>query len=332
MRAFITGATGFIGRRLVERLLGDQHAVTALYRKDARLLSSRVEKVRGTLDNDITTLARLLRGHDVLFHLAAMNSNDPADLGDLLRVNGEAMRKLLAAAREAFVPRCVLVSTAGTLGVSTTGQFPLDESAAASDEFVRRNPFIRSKLLAEAHAREAACAGQSVVTVNLGTVFGSHDPTTYPGSLVRRVSRSRVLLLPPGGDNVIDVDDVVDGIVLAALRGRKGTRYVLGGENLPYRTIIDRIATAVGQRPAMIDVPALARGAVATLERIARGLGSVSSIPFAGTSMGFRYYTSRRAAVEIGWKAKRAFTVSLTDETRSPRVDPVESNSARQSA
>ncbi|MBI5765100.1 MAG: NAD-dependent epimerase/dehydratase family protein [Planctomycetes bacterium] len=330
MRAFITGATGFIGRRLVDRLLSDQHNVTALFRKDARHLRSVVGKVRGTLDNDVSTLARLMRGHDVLFHLAAMNSNDPAHLGTLLCINGEATRKLLAAAREALVPRFVLVSTAATLGVSTTGQLPLDESATASDEFVRRNPFIRSKLLAEAHAREAACAGQTVVTVNLGTVYGSHDPSSYPGSLVRQVGRSRVLLLPSGGDNVIDVDDVVDGIILAALRGRTGTRYILGGENLPYREIVNRIAGVVGQRPAIVELPALARGAVAMLGRLARTIdGSLAEAAFAGHSPGFRYYTSRRADVELGWRTRRDFTASLAD---LPQTDGAATESARQSA
>lgn len=330
MRAFITGATGFIGRRLVDHLLSDRHDVTALFRKDARHLPSVVNKVRGTLDNDISTLARLLRGHDVLFHLAAMNSNDPANLGDLLRVNGEATRKLLSAAREAHVPRFVLVSTAATLGISTTGQSPLDETAAPTDEFVQRNPFVRSKLLAEAHAREAACTGQSVITVHLGTVYGSHDPTTYPGSLVRRVSRSRVLLLPPGGDNVIDVDDAVDGIVLAALRGRKGTRYTLGGENLPFREIVNRIAGVVGQRPAIIELPALARGAVAMLGRLARSFdGSSVDAAFTGHSTGFRYYTSRRAEVELGWRMRRDFTASLAD---SLRANSAAVESARRSA
>lgn len=318
MRAFITGATGFIGRRLVDRLLSDHHDVTALFRKDARHLPSVVNKVRGTLDNDVSTLARPMKGHDVLFHLAAMNSNEPADLGDLLRVNGEATRKLLSAAREAHVPRFVLVSTAATLGVSTTGQSPLDETAAATDEFVQRNPFVRSKLLAEAHAREAACSGQSVVSVHLGTVYGSQDPTTYPGSLVRRVSRSRVLLLPPGGDNVIDVDDVVDGIVLAALRGRKGTRYILGGENLPYREIVNRIAGVVGQRPTIVELPALARGAVAMLGRLTRTFDrSLAEAAFNGHTTGFRYYTSRRAEVELGWRTRRDFTATLADTLRT---------------
>ncbi|MEK6643870.1 MAG: NAD-dependent epimerase/dehydratase family protein [Planctomycetota bacterium] len=315
MRVFITGATGFIGRRLVDRLLSQGHDVTALIRKDTQELPRRVERIRGTLDNDIPTLARVMRGHDVVFHLAAMVSFDTSALGDLLRVNGEGTRKILAAAREALVPRSVLVSSACTLGLSRTGETPLDESAVASEALIRRNPYLRSKLLAEGHAKEAVHAGQSVVIVNPTTVFGSGDKSLNAGTMVRQVARSRVIPVPPGGSNVADIDDVVDGMILAALRGRKGARYVLGGVNLTFREIIDRIAEVVGRRPMLVSVHSLARRPMmAAAWMVGRLTNSRLITPqIIADTFAYKFYSSRRAEVELGWKARRDFTTTLSD-------------------
>ena len=312
MRAFVTGATGFIGGRLLKRLLERGDEVVALVRREAPWLPGSVQTVRGdVLAPEL--LGDAGRGCDRLYHLAGLVTFEPRRRDELLRVNGQGTANVLAAARRWRVERCVVVSSAITLGVSNSPDTVLDEEATASEADVRRNPYLASKLAAEQAATDAARDGQHVVIVNPTTVYGPGDRSLNSGTLVASIARARVVPVPPGGGNVVDADDVAAGILAAGERGEAGRRYVLGGANLPFAEIFAIIAEAVGRRPRWLPLPRCARWPMAAAAWLAGCIaGSRFLTPqIVSDLFAWKYYSSARAAEELGWKAERPLRESV---------------------
>ncbi len=311
MRAFVTGATGFIGRRLVARLQADGTDVTALVRNETQALPTGVKSVRG----DVLTSESFRdagEGCDRLYHLAAMITFDERKREALIRTNGHGTANVLKAACRWGVARSVVVSSACTMGLSYARESLLDEDSPPTDELERHNPYLASKLAAE-RAAESAAREHAVVVANPTTVYGPGDWTLNSGALVSRVARSSVMPVPSGGSNVVDVDDVVDGILAVGERGRSGCRYILGGHNLLFREIVSTIADVVGRRPVMVDVPGWARSPMSVAASFAGRLtgsrfltGQIVSDMFA-----FKYYSSLLAENELQWRAKRSFRESV---------------------
>lgn len=313
MRAFVTGATGFIGRRLVDRLIRAGHDVIALVRPDAQELPGRTVAAVGRLEDGLDRLAAAMTGCDTLLHLAALVSFDWCRLPELLRVNAEGTRAVLSAAAKAGVARTVFVSSACTMGLSRRASDLLDEGSPLDHRPEHRNPYMQSKRLAESYAIEAARAGQWVTIVNPTTVFGPGDRSLNSGTLVRQVAQAAVMPVPPGGSNVVDVDDVLDGILAATDRGQPGERYILGGANLRFREIIERIASVVGRKPLLVPLPRAARlpmtAAAWAVQRATRSRLITPQI--IGDTFSYKFYSSRRAETELGWRAKRDFSSTL---------------------
>ena len=314
MRVFVTGATGFIGGRLVEHLTCAGHEVTALVRSEASGLPDSVAIVRGRLEDDVDTLGRAMCGHDVLFHLAACISFDPRRLPELLRVNAEGTDRVLAAARRGSVSRTVVVSSACTIGLAGRADCVLDEETPFDSRLADRNPYLRSKHVCEQHAVTAARAGQWVSIVNPTTVFGAGDRSLNSGTLVHKTATSRVMPVPPGGSNVVDVDDVAAGIAAAAERGRSGVRYILGGDNLRFSQIVDRIAAVVGRRPRLIRLGSAMRLPMSAAAWVVQRLtGSDLITPqIIADTFAFKFYSSDRARTELGWEARCDFGTSVS--------------------
>lgn len=311
MRAFVTGATGFIGRRLVDRLLHSGAGVVALVRGGDHDLPAGVEAVRGDI-LDPASLGDAGRGCDRLYHLAALITFDPARRAQLLEVNGTGTRLVLEAAARWGIARSVVVSSACTLGIARRPGVVLDEESRPAGETVGANPYLASKLAAEEEALRAA-ARAPVVIVNPTTVYGAGDRTLNSGSLVTLIARLPLLPAPPGGSNVVDVDDVAAGIVAAGERGRPGTRYVLGGENLPFAQIFRLVARALGRRPPLVPLP---RWTAAPGRLGIRVAGLLTGNRFLTPQIlddlyAYKYYASGRAERELGWRALVPFPECL---------------------
>ncbi len=313
MRVLVTGATGFIGRRLVDRLLAVGCEVAALARCEAHQLPPAVAR----LPADITvpdSLKVVERGFDCLYHLAALVTFDPRRRGELMHVNAAGTRNVLEMARTAGIPRVVVVSSACTVGVSGSQDIVLEESAVAGPLQIAGNPYLASKLEAEKIAQGFAHdQGQRIVIVNPTTVYGPGDDTLNSGTLIRKVASSAWLPVPPGGSNVVDVDDVAEGIRLAAEKGASGKRYILGGENLPFADIFATVASVVGSRPHRVPLPRLFREPMAWAVGLA---GRLTGNRFLSGQLlrelfSFKYYSSQRAAQELGWTRRYGFRESV---------------------
>ncbi|MFZ2957881.1 MAG: NAD-dependent epimerase/dehydratase family protein [Candidatus Ozemobacteraceae bacterium] len=312
MRIFLTGATGFLGRRLFKRLLADGHEVCGLVRNPG----SHIPKDGKFLEGDILSPPPLpisAGSFDLLIHLAALITFSPDRLEELHLVNGTGTERILQWAQAHHIPRTVVVSSACTCGISVSPSDILDEASALSARVARRNPYLQSKLATERAANAAAEQGMHVVTVLPTTVYGPGDDSLNSGTLIAQVTRNRVIPVPPGGSNVIDIDDLLDGLLIAAEKGVSGNRYILGGENLSFATIIDTIARVTDRSPIRLPLP-LCSGPIAAATALIIGTLTKSRFltpQIIGDLYKFKYYSSDRAHREFGWKAGKSFEATI---------------------
>ncbi len=318
MKALVTGATGFVGAAVARALLKEGHAVRALVRSgaDARNLAGlAAERVTGDL-LDAGSLERAAEGCEVLFHVAADYRLGAPDPQSLYRTNVEGTRAMLQAAARAGIGRVVYTSSVATLRLDPDGR-PVDEqSEGRLDDMIGH--YKRSKFLAEAVALDAARAGTWVVIVNPSTPVGPGDVKPTPtGRIVLDAAAGRMPAYVDTGLNVVHVDDVARGHLLALERGRAGERYILGGEDMTLREILGEVARLVGRSPPRIRLPHAAVLPVAYVaDAYARLTGRSTRVTLEGVRMARKrmYFSSAKAVRELGyhWRPPReAFADAL---------------------
>ena len=256
MHTFVTGATGFIGGAVVRQLLEGGHTVQALVRptSDTRQLESLpVERVMGDL-SDQEGLRRGMADCDWVFHVAALYSYWGHPWKDFHQANVIGTRNILEVAKEAGMGRVVYTSSIAALGLNPDG-FPADENTLSSLED-RIGPYQRSKFLAERIAADFARQGLPVVIVNPSTPvgIGDHKPTPT-GQIIVDYLNGRMFGYVDTGLNIIDVDDVAAGHLLAAERGQVGERYILGNENLTLKQLLDLLSEISGLPQVRVHIP-----------------------------------------------------------------------------
>lgn len=260
MKTLITGATGFVGSAVLRKLIEAGHSVRALVRpqSDRRNLcelpaGSRVDIAVGEL-SDRKSLDRALSGCSILFHVAAdyrLWVRNPKEMYD---TNVTGTRNLMLAAAEAGVRRIVYTSSVATLGVLPTGNPADEETPAGLADMI--GPYKRSKYLAEAELIEMVRnSGLPAIIVNPSTPVGPRDIKPTPtGRLILDAAAGRMPAYIDTGLNLVHVDDVATGHVLALERGRIGERYILGAANLSLKEILVEIAAITGRRAPRIRI------------------------------------------------------------------------------
>jgi dihydroflavonol-4-reductase len=256
VRAFVTGGTGFIGGAVVRHLLDAGHEVRALVRPgaDTRQLDGLpVERVTGDLADD-QTLRKAVADREWVFHVAALYSYWGHRWDDFYQTNVEGTRRLLEAARLAKVERVVYTSSVAALGFHRDHTPATEEAPSTLED--RIGPYQRSKFLAEQVAHEYARHGLPVVIVNPSTPVGvgDHKPTPT-GQIIVDFLKGRMFGYVNTGLNIVGVENVAAGHLLAAERGRIGERYILGGENLTLRQILDLLAEISGRPHVRLRIP-----------------------------------------------------------------------------
>jgi dihydroflavonol-4-reductase len=304
MKAFVTGATGFIGGNLARALLDDGHQVRLLVRpaSDRRNVAGLpAELVEGDLDNP-QKLAEQMAGCDAVFHVAAHYSLWAKDRDSIYRANVDGTKNMLAAARLAAVKRFIYTSSVAAIGVPAPGALGTEETRTSLEELV--SDYKKSKFLAEQAARQAAREGLDVVIVNPSTPVGPRDVKPTPtGEIILRFLQDRMPAYVHTGLNLIDVEDVARGHILAWRKGRTGERYILGNRNLLLKETLEILAAITGKRAPRIALPHFIPLAAAYLdEMILARLGkspqvSVFSVRMSQKAM---YYDSSKAVRELG--------------------------------
>ena len=306
MKALVTGATGFVGAAVARALSAAGWRVRVLARSGSNrsnLQSPAWEVVEGDLA-DLQSLERALEGCTGLFHAAADYRLGARDPTQLYRTNVEGTRRILSAARTAGVTRIVYTSSVATIGIPSDGS-PGDERTPVAESHMIGH-YKRSKYLAEEVARDAARTGMSVVIVNPSTPVGPGDIKPTPtGQLVLDAASGRMPAYVDTGLNIVHVDDVAAGHLLAFERGRAGERYILGGEDMTLQTILGQIARLVGRAPPRIRLPYAAVLPVAYLaEGFAKISGRSGRVTLEGVRMSRKrmFFSSAKAVSELGYR------------------------------
>ena len=309
MTTLVTGATGFVGSAVVRALLGRERSVRVLVRPSserANIAGLPVEVVEGDL-REPASLARALAGARALYHVAADYRLWARHPEEIYRSNVEGTRDLIRAALDAGVERIVYTSSVATLGLRPDGE-PADEATPVTLEEITGH-YKRSKFLAEAEVRRLVAEERApVVIVNPSAPVGPRDIKPTPtGRLVLEAAGGKMPAYVETGLNLVHVDDVAEGHLLAFESGTIGERYILGGENLALIEILRRIASLVGRRPPRLRLPhALVIPIAHVAEAIARLGGGEPFVAVDGVRLARKrmYFTAAKAERTLGYRSR----------------------------
>ena len=251
MRTFVTGGTGFVGSAVIRKLLAKGHEVRALVRHGTntrQLDGLNVERITGDL-SEPSALRDGMAGCEWVFHVAALYAYWGFSWDEFYQSNVEGTRRVMEAAQRSGVKRIVYTSSIATLGIPRDGT-PGDEATPVTlDDMI--GFYKRSKFLAEEAVREFVQQGLPVVIVNPAAPVGvgDHKPT-QTGKMILDFLNGKMPAYVDTGLTIVDVDDVAEGHLLAIEKGKMGERYILGGENLSLKQILD-ILSEVSNRPQL---------------------------------------------------------------------------------
>ena len=308
MSVLVTGATGFVGSAVARALVHCGSQVRVLVRSGSdrgNLQGLPVQIAVGDL-TDRASLERALTGCTALYHVAAdyrLGARDPAQL---YRNNVDGTRNILDAARHAGVERMVYTSSVATIGLPQDGSPGEETTPVALVDMIGH--YKRSKYLAEELVRDAARTGFSAVIVNPSTPIGPGDVKPTPtGQIVLDAARGRTPAYVDTGLNIVHVDDVAAGHLLAFHRGRAGERYILGGQDMTLREILVQIAQLVGRKPPRIRLPHAALMSIAFVaEAFAKASGRGTRITVESVRMSRKrmFFSSAKAIRDLGYSSR----------------------------
>ena len=307
MLAFVTGATGFVGSH-VARVLAEQGAdLRLLVRASSNpknIERLKADRVVGDL-RDPASLERAMAGCDVVFHVAADYRLWVRDPDEMYRSNVEGTRAVLEAARKNGARRVVYTSSVATMGFTSNGH-PADEGSPVSLEQMI-GPYKRSKFMAEQLVLEAGNKGVNAVVVNPTTPVGEQDIKPTPtGRIVVDFLKKKFPAYVDTGLNLVDVNECARGHVAALEKGRSGERYILGGENLTLKQILDMLAAITGLPSPKAKVPYVMALATGVVDEMVTGhifrkepRATIDAVRMGRKKM---FVSSAKAERELGWR------------------------------
>ncbi len=320
MKVFLTGATGFVGSHVARELAGQGAQLRLLVRPTSSLRNLEglpAETVTGDLLQP-ETLRTAIRGCEALMHVAADYRLWVRDPKVMYAANVDGTRGLLRIAREEGVPRTVYTSSVATMGFKSDGTIVDETTPVSLDDMVGH--YKRSKFLAEQVAIEAARAGQQVIILNPTTPVGPMDVKPTPtGRIIVDFLNRKFPAYVDTGLNLVDVVEVARTHAAVLETGRPGERYILGGENLTLKQILDKMSAITGLPSPNMRVPhavamifaifdenitgrLLGREPRATVEAVRMGKKKMfASSAKAQRELGFRIvpvYNALRAAID----------------------------------
>jgi dihydroflavonol-4-reductase len=311
LTAFVTGATGFLGSHVAQQLADQGADLRLLVRPTSNLRNisafDKAERITGDL-RDPASLKKAMSGCDVVFHVAAdyrLWTPTKSDVEQMYKSNVEGTKAIIAAAQEAGVGRVVYTSSVATMGFRTDGTL-VDETAPVSLANMVSH-YKKSKFMAEQVALEAGRNGANVVVVNPTTPIGEQDIKPTPtGRIVLDFLKRKFPAYVETGLNLVDVHQCARGHLLAMEKARPGERYILGGENLTLKQILDKLSAITGLPSPKVKLPYAVAFAFGVFDTAFTGylLKKEPRASIAEVRMGRKimFVSSEKAERELGWK------------------------------
>jgi dihydroflavonol-4-reductase len=306
MKTFITGGTGFVGSAVIRKLLAEGHAIRALVRPgtNTRMLDGLpIECVSGDLSS-VSALQEAMTGCEWVFHVAALYAYWGYTWDEFYQSNVEGTRRVLETAAKTNVKRIIHTSSIAALGIPRDGTPGTEDTPVTIKDML--SDYKRSKFLAEEVVREFVAKGLPVVTVNPAAPvgLGDHKPT-QTGKMIVDFLNDKMPAYVDTGLTIVDVDDVANGHLLAMEKGKIGERYILGGENLSLKQVLDLLAEVSGLPKVRARIP---RAIALVWAYLDTGLARLNSIHIpAATPAAVRvsskkeYFSSAKAMRELGY-------------------------------
>jgi dihydroflavonol-4-reductase len=302
----VTGGSGFIGQYLVPVLLARGRTVRVLDLREPEYAPAGLQFVKGSI-LDARQLRNALDGIDEVYHLAALPGMWMPDKKDFHAVNCRGTENVIAAAREHRVSRFLYCSTESILfGRSNVEPVVTERVHTTAEEMP--GAYTRSKMLAEQGALQAAASGFPIIVANPTMPIGPHRNLTPPTAMLRYFLNRRIQLYVDFVLNLVDVRDVAVGLVLAMERGQVGQRYILGGQNISLRKLLDLVGAISGRNALRIPLsPGFAQLAAAAMEFISDHL---THRPPSATAEGVRIalhskpLSNEKSELELGYAAR----------------------------
>ena len=309
-KIFITGVSGFIGRNLAKKLIGNNQ-IYALVSEDIDQNDKKIKFVKGDL-LDPNSFNSIMKACDVVFHCAAHISFQKEDFQKSYQVNVEGTRNILEAAYKNRVKKIVHLSACAVLGYTMDKNTFLDETS--NPKIGKDNVYAYTKKLAEEEIQKYVQKGLNVSIANTATVYGQGDRKLNSGTVIKSVYEGKMKLIPPGGTSFVSVDDLVEGLVLLAQKGKPGERYIFCTENMEYKALIQRIAKTLKLKETSFVLP---RFSYYPALLVAKGIESFSSLGKSKINLtttqilketyGYKYFSSKKAKEELEWRPVQSF-------------------------
>lgn len=308
-KIFLTGISGFIGSNLGKRLAIDNR-VYALVRRPIEQIDASIMPIIGDILKPDTFIS-IIKECDVVYHCAAYISFRKKDFEKAFQINVRGTRNILEAAYRGGVRKVVHLSACGVLGFSSDRNIVLDETA--NPEIQQNNTYTYTKKLAEEEVQKYVQKGLNVSIANIATVYGQGDRKLNSGAIIRAIYENKIKFAPPGGTSYVNIDDLVDGLLLLAEKGKAGERYIFCNENLTFLELFNRIAKVLGRKeikfkiPRWTYIPIIASTYI--LDKIIGQNGDKINLvtpQIIKESYNFKYYSSKKANDKLDWKPQKS--------------------------
>jgi nucleoside-diphosphate-sugar epimerase len=306
-RVFVTGATGFLGRHLVDQLLAAEHEVVALVRSDpSPPLPEGVTLRRGDV-TDGASVRDACDGCELAYHCAGLVSRLESDAGAMYEVHVSGTKATLTALEQAGIRRVVVASTSGTVAITEDPDEIRSEGDDAPLGIIARWPYYRSKLFAEQAALEMNSADFEVVAVLPSLLLGPGDLHGSSTDDIRKFMERKIPFSPAGGMAFVDARDAAAALILAMDKGEPGQRYLVNAANMPLSVFFGRLERITGVKAPPLRMPrtpvTLAGVGADLIGRAAKAMNMTSPIDRISAEMSqyYWYCNAERAERDLGW-------------------------------